>query len=108
MDKRPSSLSVAAILLAALGPAAAQGTDDAIQRTRLAEACGIELKLSEAGCRCLAESAIVDLNDLQREYLLATAVAPRAAERMRAKVSQDDIQVLARFLAAAQQECSAE
>ena len=99
---------VAAILLAASGPAPAQPTDDAIQRTRLAEACGIQLKLSVAGCRCLADRAVADLSDLQRDYLLATAVAPRAAERIRASISQQDIQVLARFLAAAAQECSAE
>ena len=99
---------VAAILLAASGPAGAQRPDDAIQRTRLAEACGIELKLSAAGCRCLADRAVADLSHLQRDYLLATAVAPRAADRLRASISQQDIQVLARFLSTAQQECSGE
>ncbi len=108
MSKIKSGSLLAAVLWSASGPAAAQDAGDTMQKTRLAEACGIELSLSEAGCRCLADSAIIDLNDLQRDYLLATVIAPRAAERMREKVSQEDIQVLARFLAAAEQECSAE
>ncbi|MDQ3559474.1 MAG: hypothetical protein M3453_09880 [Pseudomonadota bacterium] len=108
MRARTCGSLLQAILLAASGPAFAQGADEAIQRTRLAEACGIELKLSEAGCRCLADRAVADLNNLQRDYLLATAVAPRAAERMRASISQQDIHVLATFLAAAEQECSAQ
>lgn len=108
MGKRKISFLGAAILLAVSGPAIAQGAGEAAQKTRLAEACGIELSLSGAGCRCLAERAIIDLNDFQRDYLLATAIAPRAAERMRERVSQADILVLAKFLAATEQACSAE
>lgn len=108
MSKSKSSSLVAAALLASSGPAASQDAGDSMQKARLAEACGIELSLSVAGCRCLTDRAMVDLNDLQRDYLLATAIAPSAADRMRDRVSQDDVRVLAKFLVTAEQECSAE
>jgi hypothetical protein len=98
---------VAAVLLAASSPAAAQQADDTAQKTRLAQACAIEMNLSEAGCRCLSDRAMTDLNELQRDYLLASAIAPRAADRIGRSISQVDIQVLARFLVTAGQECSA-
>ncbi len=106
MRMRKSSFLVAAMLLATPQISVAQDGDDATPRIRLAQACGIELNLSEAGCRCLAERAMTDLNNLQRDYLLATAIAPRAADSIGRSISPDDIQVLARFLVAAEQECS--
>lgn len=108
MTRTKSGALVAAVLLAAIGPAVAQGSGDAMQNTRLAEACGIEMSLSEAGCRCLADRAMSNLTDLQRDYLLATVIAPGTAQRMRDKISQDDMQTLAKFLASAEQECAAE
>jgi hypothetical protein len=108
MSKLRSTFILAAALLAVVQPAMAQRVDDAVQKARLAEACGIETKLSPAGCRCLADRAVFDLSDPQRDYLLASAIAPRAAERLRAGISQQDIEVLAKFLSTAQQACSAE
>ena len=96
------------MLLISTGSAFGQDSVKTVQTTRIAEACGVEMKLSAAGCRCLADRALTDLSDLQREYLLATAISPSAAERMRGQVSQDDIQILAKFLASAGQECSAD
>ena len=95
-----------ALVWAPSNPAVAQTMEASIQKARIAEACGVELKLSEAGCGCVSDRAMSDLSDVQREYLLATAVAPSAAARMRGRVSNDDIQVLAKFLATAAQECS--
>jgi hypothetical protein len=40
------------------------------------------------------------------EYLLVTGIAPSAVERMRASVSSDDVQTLAKFLAATAQKRS--
>ena len=96
----------AAALLAASHSAAAQSLEQSMQKAHLAQACGMELKLSDAGCRCLTDRAMADLNDFQREYLIATAIAPSAAGRMRNKVSQEDIQILAKFLATAEKDCS--
>ena len=101
----PFAAAVSA-LLAVGGSSAAQTIEQAREKARLTEACGVELKLSDAGCSCLGDRAMSDLTDIQREYLLATAIAPSAAGRMRDKVSPDDIQVLAKFLATAEQECS--
>jgi hypothetical protein len=102
-----TSFQVAAVLLFVCGPALAQESGQTQASIRIAEACGIEMKLSVAGCRCLADRAAVNLTDLQREYLLATAIAPGAAARMRDEISQDDIHTLAKFLASAEEECSA-
>jgi hypothetical protein len=96
------------MLLLTIGSALGQESRETMQKTRIAEACRVEMKLSVAGCNCLADRALADLNDVQREYLLATAISPSAAERMREQVSQDDIQILARFLGSAGQECSAD
>jgi hypothetical protein len=103
---RTSSL-FATVVLCVCGSALAQESSQTQLTVRLAEACGKEVKMSLAGCRCLADRAAVDLTDLQREYLLATANAPSAAARMRDKISGDDIQTLAKFLASAEEECSA-
>jgi hypothetical protein len=108
MTRKRTSAVGGAMMLAVAGPAVAQGSPDTMQNTRLAEACGIEMRLSEAGCRCVADRAMGNLTDLQRDYLLATVIAPGAAHRMRAKISHDDMQTLARFLASAEQECAAE
>jgi len=107
MSTRTSCL-LATMLLLTTGSALGQDSGETVQTTRIAEACVVEMRLSAAGCRCLSDRALTDLSDLQREYLLATAISPSAAERMRAQVSQDDIQILAKFLASAGQECSAE
>jgi len=109
MQKFLGCTLVAATLLTFAGSmASAQDLDKTRETARIVEACGIELKLSAAGCRCLADAAIKDLSDFQREYLVATTIAPSAAERMRASVSQDDMQILARFLASTAQKCSVE
>ena len=107
MSHKHRSLVFAAALTWLSTPAVSQGLDDASQRARLAQACGNELSISEAGCVCLAGRAMDELSELQRDYLLATAIAPSAAERMRKDVSQDDIRVLATFLATAERECEA-
>jgi hypothetical protein len=105
---RIAGFFLAAAILAVSAPPPAQAVEESMQRIRLAEACGKEMTLSAAGCQCLTDRAIAELNDVQRDYLLATSVAPSAAERMRDQVSQADIQILGKFLAAAAQECSGE
>jgi len=88
-----------ALLLSAAAPAAAQLPDPlAQQKANLTEACGTQLTLSPAACACLAERAMGELTALQRDYLLASAVAPRAADRIGRDITRADIQTLARFL----------
>ena len=97
----------AALLLSAAAPAAAQVPDPLMQqKANLAEACGTQLTLSPAACVCLAERAMGDLTALQRDYLLASAVAPRAAERIGMDITQADIQTLARFLDTTAEACA--
>ena len=96
------------LLLSAAMPAAAQVPDPLVQqRTNLAQACSTQLTLSQPACVCLAERARGELTGLQRDSLLASAVAPRAAERIGKDISQDDIRTLARFLDTAAVACSA-
>jgi len=88
--------------------ATAQAAPDAdrLERARLAGACLGQLGLSEAGCVCFTERAVAELSNLQRDYLLATAIAPRAAERIGRDVKPADLQSLAKFIDAVGQVCA--
>ncbi|WP_102960702.1 hypothetical protein [Mangrovicella endophytica] len=45
--------------------------------------CGVQMKaMSKEACTCLAEQALDKLSDPQRDYLIASAVAPPVADRM--------------------------
>ncbi|MCQ0988411.1 hypothetical protein [Jiella marina] len=49
----------------------------------IAGLCGVQMKtMSPLACQCLAEQTLTGLSDPQRDYLIATAVAPPVAERM--------------------------
>lgn len=49
----------------------------------IAGLCGVQMKaMSPLACTCLAEQALTDLSAPQRDYLIASVVAPPVAERM--------------------------
>ncbi len=52
------------------------------QQAMIAGICQTQLAIGEAGCRCLAERAMGELSDPQREYLIMTVVQPPVAERL--------------------------
>lgn len=67
----------------------------------IAGLCGVQMKdMSPQACRCLAEQSQTQLSAPQRDYLVATAVSPPAADRMLSdgRVSQPDQQAIFSFL----------
>jgi hypothetical protein len=71
--------------------------------------CGIQMKqMSPEACTCLAEQALEQLSDPQRDYLIAAAVAPPVAERMLGdgRVGQSDQQRIFAFLNATSDACA--
>ena len=77
------------------------------QQNMIAGICQTQLTIGEAGCFCLAERAMAELSDPQRDYLILTVVQPPAAERSPMARSQDDLRVIAGFIETARQECAA-
>lgn len=71
--------------------------------------CGIQMKeMSKEGCHCLAEQTLTGLSDPQRDYLIATVVAPPVADRMLAdgRVGQPDQKVIFDFISATADSCA--
>ncbi|HEY9057074.1 MAG TPA: hypothetical protein VIN77_07980 [Aurantimonas sp.] len=55
--------------------------DDQIEL--IAGLCGVQMKeMTPAACKCLASEAMSELSDPQRDYLIASVVAPPVADRM--------------------------
>lgn len=49
----------------------------------IAGLCGVQIKaMTPAACTCLATEAMSELSDPQRDYLIASVVAPPVADRM--------------------------
>ncbi len=49
----------------------------------IAGLCGVQMKeMTPAACTCLAKEAMSELSDPQRDYLIASVVAPPVADRM--------------------------
>lgn len=102
----------AGVALLLLSAAPASAVENAFgspeqQRTMIAGICQTQLSIGEAGCRCLAERAIGELSDPQREYLIMTVVQPPVAERLPMARSQADLGVIATFIDSAREECPA-
>jgi hypothetical protein len=107
-----------ALMLACCLPAFAQGDGapppmfakpgEADQVGLVAGLCGVQMKdMSPAACRCLADQSMTRLSDVQRDYLIATAVSPPVADRMveDGTVGGTDQQFIFTFLNDAMRQC---
>jgi hypothetical protein len=77
----------------------------------IAGLCGVQMKqMSPAACTCLGEAAMEDLSAPQRDYLIASVVAPPVAERMLGdgRVGEPDQKEIFAFLQATSESCAAE
>ncbi|MEH6720752.1 MAG: hypothetical protein V7704_17870 [Aurantimonas endophytica] len=74
----------------------------------IAGLCGVQMKqMTPLACTCLAEQALEKLSDPQRDYLIASVVAPPVAERMLGdgRVGQPDQETIFAFLNATSEAC---
>ncbi|MCK5931720.1 MAG: hypothetical protein KAG89_06070 [Fulvimarina manganoxydans] len=72
--------------------------------------CGVQMKdMTKADCACLAESAMDALSDPQRDYLIASVVAPPVADRMLkdGRVGESDQVTIFTFLNTQSDQCRA-
>ncbi|MEN3793341.1 hypothetical protein [Fulvimarina sp. MAC3] len=72
--------------------------------------CGIQMKdMSKPACGCLAEASIDGLSDPQRDYLIASVIAPPVSDRMISdgRVSEADQKDIFSFLQTTSQSCKA-
>ena len=72
--------------------------------------CGVQMKgMSTASCTCLAEKALTTLSDPQRDYLIASVVAPPVSDRMLkdGRVGDADQKLIFAFLNKTSTECTA-
>jgi hypothetical protein len=72
----------------------------------IAGICLSQLTIGEKPCACLAERAMSELDDEQRQYLIMTVVQPPAAERLPIARSQPDLAAIATFIETARTECA--
>jgi hypothetical protein len=75
------------------------------QRNLIAGICTTQLDIGAAGCACLAERSLVELDEAQRSYLILSVVQPPVAERLPIARSQDQLAMIFRFLESARDEC---
>lgn len=108
-----AAATLAAVSIATFPVASAQavGTGGfgtpAEQQGLIANICGTQLApLGAAGCACLAERAMTELDQPQRDYLILSVVQPQAADRTDTARSQADLKVIASFISDAQTACS--
>ena len=81
---------------------------DENQVQMIAELCGIQIKgATPEACTCLGQQAIEQLTAPQRDYLIATVVAPPTADKLfkRGTVSKDDQMTIITFLNATSDAC---
>ena len=71
----------------------------------IAGICLGQLALGEDACTCLAERAMAELDDAQRDYLLLTVVNPPQAESSAIARSQADLTTIFTFLQQASVAC---
>jgi hypothetical protein len=75
------------------------------QKNLIAGLCTTQLDLDAAGCTCVAERSLTELNDDQRAYLVLSVVQPQAAEKMPIAKSQEELTAIFNFLGAAHESC---
>ena len=106
---RTTSKTLAALLMLA-GQANAQeiglGSPED-QRNLIAGICATQLKdLAAAGCTCLADRSLTELDDPQRAYLILSVVQPPAAERLPIAREKEQLAAIFTFLEAAHAACA--
>ncbi|MBO0661454.1 hypothetical protein LQ948_02595 [Jiella sp. MQZ9-1] len=77
----------------------------------IADLCGIQIRdMSPAACACLGKEAMTKLTPPQRDYLIASVVAPPTADQLikKGKVHKDDQKAIFAFLNAASASCKAD
>lgn len=83
--------------------------DKSTQIKLISGLCGVQMKaMSAPACTCLAEQALTGLSDPQRDYMIATVVAPPVAERMLndGRVGQPDQATIFAFINATSEACA--
>ena len=97
--------AIVAAFVAPLIVAAAAGAQDMglgspqDQKNIIAGICATQLKdLDAAGCSCLAERSLTELDDPQRAYLILSVVQPPAAERLPIASQQEELAKIFTFL----------
>jgi hypothetical protein len=97
-------------MLACTASASAEGTarnsaED--QRNLISGLCTTQLTdLGAAGCTCLAERALSELDENQRAYLILSVVQPDAAEKMPLAKSKEELAAVFNFLGTAHDACA--
>lgn len=77
----------------------------------IAGLCGVQMKeMTPAACTCLATEAMSELSDPQRDYLIASVVAPPVADRMLKdrRVGDSDQTTIFAFLNTTSDKCAAD
>lgn len=75
----------------------------------IAGLCGVQMKeMTPAACTCLATQAMTALSDPQRDYLIASVVAPPVADRMLKdrRVGESDQKIIFTFLNTTSDACA--
>jgi len=78
------------------------------QKNLIAGLCTTQLDLDAAGCTCVAEKALIELDENQRAYLILSVVQPQAAEKMPIASSKEELTTIFNFLGAAHDACAKE
>ncbi len=76
------------------------------QKNLIAGLCTTQFDLDAAGCACVAQHALDELDDNQRAYLVLSVLQPPAAEKMPIAQSKEELTTLFNFLAAAHDACA--
>ena len=77
------------------------------QQNLIAGICSTQLDIGPAGCVCLAERSMAELDEGQRGYLILSAVQPPAADRLPIARDQAQLAFIFQFLERASGECRA-
>ena len=75
------------------------------QKNLIAGLCSVQLDIGPAGCTCLAERSLTELDEPQRSYLILSVVQPPAAERLPVAKSKEQLATIFGFLEKASGEC---
>ncbi|TFF18205.1 hypothetical protein E3C22_21855 [Jiella endophytica] len=81
------------------------------QVAMITDLCGIQIRgMSHGACSCLADKAMDELSPSQRDYLIASVVAPPTADQLLKKgtVTKDDQMTIITFLNATSDACRAD
>jgi hypothetical protein len=111
MLRRINALRALVAAIGLLGPVEAAFAQDTgfgtpeDQKNLIAGLCSVQLNIGPAGCTCLAERALTELDEPQRSYLIMSVVQPPAAERLPIAKSKEQLATIFGFLEKASGEC---